>query len=345
MTGQAMPFGPPDGFYVPAEEHAHARTFMQWPVNRTVHPDRWFLEDLQGAIARLANTIATFEPVVMLMAPEHVAKARRRLSGDIDIWDIPTDDLWARDSGPLFVIGEEGELAICSLNFNGWGNKQVHVNDGRIARQVANRLGLRVFDSGLVGEPGGVESDGDGTLIAQESCWVNPNRNTLTRPEIEARLLAAYGAEKMIWAPGLPGSDITDDHIDALARFAAPGQILFQVPPDGDDDPFSVSARTTYDILSRATDAKGRRLELTEVPTPHAPRVRSHDFVASYVNYYVCNGGVVAAEFGDPETDAEAEAILRETYPDREIVMLNVDPIGEVGGGIHCATQQQPAVS
>lgn len=335
--------GLPEGYFVPAEEDRHERTFMQWPVNRIVHPDKWFLKDLQKSIADVANAISDFEPVVMLMDSQYRPAARKLLSQQVEIWDIATDDLWCRDAGPLFAIDGKGGLAVSGIRFNGWGGKQVHGHDGLVAQRVADRLGVTVHDSGLVGEPGGVEWDGAGTLLAHESCWVNPNRNDLSKKDIETRLLAAYGADRMIWAPGVAGLDITDDHIDALARFVRPGTVIIQVPYPEDDDPFSVSARETLSILKTARDAAGRKLEVVEIPSPAQTRVQSDEFVSSYVNYYVCNGAVVCAEFGDPETDQEVAGILGELYPDREIVSLNVDPIGETGGGIHCATQQQPA--
>jgi len=334
----------PDGYAVPAEDGAHERTFMQWPVNRTVHPDRWFLQDLQQTIADIANTIADFEPVVMLAGSEHHAAARKILSHNVELWDIPTDDLWCRDAGPLFAVDGQSSLAISGIRFNGWGGKQVHENDGQVAKRVAERLGLPLFDSGLTGEPGGVEWDGHGTLLAHESCWVNPNRNSLSREDIEIRLLAAYGADKIIWAPGIAGHDITDDHIDALARFVQPGHVVIQVPYPEDRDIFSVSARKTLSILKSATDAQGRKLKITELPSPDRIRVTSDDFLASYANYYVLNGAVVCAEFGDRETDQEVQEILKQLYPGREVIALNIDPLGETGGGIHCATQQQPKV-
>ena len=330
-------------YWLPEEAERHLRTFMQWPVNRDVHPDPIFLDMLQQTIADIANTISEFEPVVMLMDMAFESAARRKLAQKIEVWDIPTDDLWCRDSGPVFVRNEAGDLAISHLNFNGWGNKQVHGNDGRIAGRVAERLGLPVFDNGLVGEAGGVESDGHGTLIAHESSWVIGNRNKGTRTEVEELLLEAIGADKVIWAPGVKGGDITDYHIDALARFTSPGNILIQLPDKLDrHDPWPASAFETYDILKVATDAKGNRFEIVVVPEPYETRVTSSDFVASYVNYYVCNGAVIAAQFGDRDTDREATKLLAGLYPDREIVTLNVDPVGETGGGIHCATQQQP---
>jgi agmatine deiminase len=333
------------GFWYPEETDPHERTFMQWPVNRTVQDDADFLFDLQGTIADIASTIAEFEPVVMLAAAEHHKAIRKRVSGEVELWDIPTDDLWCRDSGPSFVVDGKGGLAVTQFNFNGWGNKQTHGNDGKIAARVAERLGLPVFDVGLVGEAGGVETDGHGTLIAHESSWVNRNRNKGSKAEVEAMLLDTMGAEKMIWAPGIKGADITDYHIDALARFVKPGQVLIQMGEEVDpDDPWSVAAFETHDILANATDAQGRKLNLVILPEPYDIRVDSPDFVASYVNYYVCNGGVIAAEFGDEAADAEAAATLADLYPGREIVMLNIDPVGEVGGGIHCATHEQPKV-
>lgn len=125
-------------FRMPEESARHARTFMQWPVNRTVHPDAAFLEDLQQAIADIANTVAQFEPVVMLMHRDFAASARGKLAENVDIGDIPTDDLWCQDFGPVFVTDDDGRLAATHLNFNGWGGKQVHGNDGKVARRVAS---------------------------------------------------------------------------------------------------------------------------------------------------------------------------------------------------------------
>lgn len=333
------------GFRYPEETEPHERTFMQWPVSRRVYDDADFLYDLQDSIAEIASTIAAFEPVVMLAAAEHHRAIKKRVSGDIELWDIPTDDLWCRDSGPSFVVDDKGGIAVTQFNFNGWGNKQRHENDGKVAARVADHLGLRIFDTGLVGEAGGVETDGHGTLIAHESSFINPNRNRGSKAEITAMLLETMGAEKLIWAPGIIGADITDYHIDALARFVKPGQIVIQMGAEVDpDDPWSVAAAETHDILASATDARGRRLDLVILPEPYDIRSETEDFVSSYVNYYVCNDAVIAAEFGDREADAQAADILADLYPDREIVMLNVDPLGEVGGGIHCATHEQPKV-
>ncbi|GAB5467878.1 MAG: agmatine deiminase family protein [Rhodospirillales bacterium] len=311
---------------------------MQWPVSRRVYGDAAFLAEVQRTLAEVANAVAAFEPVVLLAAEADHAQARKQLSAAVELWDIPTEDLWCRDSGPLFAWQPDGGLAVSHLRFNGWGGRQIHARDGLIAARVARRLDLPLIDSGLVGEAGGVEQDGHGLLLAHESSWVNGNRNTgLSRAEIESRLLAAYGAERMIWAPGVLGEDITDYHIDSLARFTGPGRVLINLPQEPDRwDPFHRAAAVTHERLL----ASGLAVEV--IPEPKRRRVASREFVASYANYYVCNGGVITAQFGDRESDAIAEAALRRHYPGREVVALNVDALGEIGGGIHCATQQMP---
>ncbi|MEO1159877.1 MAG: agmatine deiminase family protein [Pseudomonadota bacterium] len=324
---------------VPAEEDHHERTFMQWPNNRRVHPERAFLDILQQTIVDIANTIAEFEPVVLLAAAEDHVAARRRLTAAVELWDVPTEDLWCRDSGPLFARQPDGTLAVSHIRFNGWGGRQVHKEDGLVAARIAERLGLPIIDTGLTGEAGGVEHDGHGLLMAHESSWVNNNRNPgLSRDDVEKRLLAAYGAERMIWSAGLAGQDITDYHIDSLARFTGPGRVLINLPDKPEPaDPFHVAALDTHDKLVAA------KLDVEVIPEPVTRRLKAIDFVASYANYYACNGAVIAAQFGDRDVDRIAVKALQKHYPGREVVTLNVDALGEVGGGIHCATQQMPA--
>ena len=332
----------PDGFHMPLESDRHARTFMQWPVAASVY-GRSGLDAVQRSIVDIANSIAEFEPVVLLAGDIARSGNKAKLSASVEIWDIPTDDLWCRDSGPTFVTNAAGELAVAHLRFNGWGNKQHHANDGLIAERVAARLGVALLETGLVGEQGGVEHDGSGLLLAHASCWANPNRNRLTQDEIGRRLCDTVRGRKMIWAPGVIGEDITDYHIDALARFVGPGKVLIQIDDEIDPgDPWSRAAHQTLRVLEQARDLQGRPLQIVKLPEPLRTRSKAQDFVSSYINYYVCNGAVIAAEFGDTDTDGIVREMLDELYPGREVIMLNIDPIGESGGGIHCATQQQP---
>lgn len=331
------------GFQMPLESVPHLRTFMQWPAVKSIYGSQEDLEAVREKIALIANSIAKFESVVLLARPEQAEDAKTYLKSGVEIWPMAVQDLWCRDSGPTFVANAAGQIATSELNFNGWGEKQQHEDDAQIARRVSEKLGLTIFENAVKGEGGGVENDGEGTLIAHASCWVNSNRNTGTEDDIGKLLCEALGADKMIWATGVKDADITDYHIDALARFVKPGQVLIQLPEKIiDGDPWSAAAFETYEVLKKATDAQGRKLDIVVIQDPINIRSRSKDFVSSYVNYFVCNGAVISAEFGDDKADEKAAQILGQLYPDREVVSLNVDAIGESGGGIHCSTQQQP---
>ncbi len=331
------------GFHMPLESEPHERTFMQWPAHWRLYGNEKKLEAVRSRVAAIANAISAFEPVVVLARPEQIGSARTGLGPAIEIWPIETDDLWCRDTGPTFLRSASGALAVSDFNFNGWGGKQEHTADVRIAKRVADKLGYPVFDSGIIGEGGGIEHDGAGTVLAHESCWVNANRNAGSKADIERRMLDAIGAEKIIWAPGLKGADITDYHIDAVARFVKPGQVLIQLSKTVDrSDPWSIAAYETYEVLKAAKDAQGRKLDIVVIADPVRIRSKFADFVSSYVNYYVCNGGVIGAQFGDDAADAAARTVLEQLYPGRKVVSLDIDPICEAGGGIHCSTQQQP---
>jgi agmatine deiminase len=334
--------GPATGqgtFRVPPEEAPHELTLMQWPCSPLVYDDPAFLSDVQATILRIANTIAAFEPVVLLADAALHSTIQPRLTAGVTLWDIPTEDLWARDSGPIIAVDGRGNRQISHIRFNGWGNRQPHTHDGQIAPRTATRLDLPLIPSPLQGEAGGVEQDGHGLLIAHESSWLHDNRNPgMTRDDIGAALLQAYGANRLIWSAGLRDEDITDYHIDSLLRLTGPGRVLMNLPQDPDpDDPFHAAALQTH------ADIVAAGLTPDIIPEPNRRRVKSIDFVASYANFYVCNGAVIAAQFGDSDTDSQAVAALRRHYPDRDIITLNVDPLGEIGGGIHCATHEVPA--
>ena len=326
-------------FIVPPEEHPQEMTIMQWPVSHNVYDDTEFLRIVQATIADIANAVAAFQPVAVLADVSHHATARKRLSSQVMLWGVPTDDLWARDSGPIVLRDGAGNRAVRNIRFNGWGGRQDHTNDGKIATRMAERLGFDLLPSVLQGEAGGVEQDGHGLLIAHESSWVHENRNPgLSRDAVGAALLDAYGADRILWSPGLKDEDITDYHIDSLLRLTGPGRALINMPATSyADDPFHIAASQTLDM------AKAAGLDVDVIYEPSRRRIRSVDFVASYANYYVCNGAVIAAQFGDADADAAAKAALVRHYPGREVITLNVDALGEIGGGIHCATHEVPA--
>jgi agmatine deiminase len=306
---------------------------------------------VQDNITEIALAVAEFEPVAMLARPEEIEALAEIFGGAVELITAPVDDLWARDSLANFVVrtGDSGaiELASAHATFNGWGDKQIHEGDTQLAAVVAEHLGVELFDSGLVGEGGGIEIDGVGTVLAAESCWVNNNRNpAMSRDEIEVAILQMVGAERMIWVDGLAGADITDGHIDTLARFANPSTIVVDKPAfDDPDNPWIAVANRTKEQVTAAQTADGSPYTVIEIVQPSESRGSGDDFLSTYMNYYVCNGAVIAPEFGDPAGDAAARIVLEDLFPDRKIVMLNIDGLAAGGGGIHCATQQQPRIA
>lgn len=340
-------------FVAPAEEAPHARTWMCWPsyVEHYQYGDRprGYPDEVRSAIGRLAAAIAEHEPVVMCASPKHHAAARSVCGEKVEILPIPTDDMWARDTGPVFVQNEHGEKAAVTLNFNAWGGKEDMPVDALLARRILNHIGVREINASVVGEGGGIEFDGEGTLLLTESCWVNDNRNPgRTRDEIEAELRRVLGVDQVIWLKGVAGEEETDGHIDGYVRFIRPGLVLMSGADSADaewgrDTVWDEDYRDARDRLRKARDAAGRKLEIVELPWASTSRSRDPRFFTSYANFYVGNGAVYSPQFGDDKTDAAAEATLGELFPGRKVVMLDVDRIYENGGGIHCVTQQEPA--
>jgi agmatine deiminase len=248
-----------------------------------------------------------------------------------------------RDTAPVFRRDGHGGLQAIGLNFNGWGRKQIHTDDAHVAENVARLNGMPFIRADLVAEGGGIETDGDGTVMATESSLVNKNRNRgWSRDDIEDAVLDVYGADRMIWVPGIKGKDITDDHIDVTSRFIRPGVVMVQLPPEDRNDAWARDAREQFAILSVATDARGRRLQVIRVDGPDTVRSRSSDFVDSYLNFHVVNGAVITAQFGDGYKDAAARRMLEAAFPGRDVVQLDVDRLMAGGGGIHCSTMQEP---
>ena len=340
--GTSAGVAPAGRWWMPAEEDPHAATWMCFPANADV----WGadLSGVQATIADIALAIAEFEPVRMLVRPEARARAAGLVGSDVELIDGPVDDLWARDTLPLFVRGAGADLAAGRVRFNGWGDKQVHAGDAQLAGHVAQLLGIPLLDSGITGEGGGLENDGQGTLLAARSSWVNDNRNPgVPEADIAAALVQTFGAQRLVWVDGVAGQDITDGHIDTLARFAGPTTIVHEYPSyvEPGETWYDV-ATSTHDELLAIQTLDGRPYDLVQLTQPGSTRQSGDAFLSSYVNYYVCNGAVIAPAFGDTGADGRAVEALTSLYPGREVVALDIDPVAAGGGGIHCATQQQP---
>ncbi|MFI7341874.1 agmatine deiminase family protein [Streptomyces sp. NPDC050085] len=326
---------------MPDEAHPHELTYMSWPTRRIWGADT---AGVHSDIAGIARAIAAFEPVALLANEQDAEAARKACGSGVEVVPIPVDDLWMRDTGPNFVLGGDGGIAGVDLNFNGWGRKQAHGRDGRVAREILADEKIERIQAPVTGEGGSIEVDGRGTLMATESSLVNGNRNPgKSRDDIERALKELYGVTTVIWVDGVRGHDITDFHIDALARFSEPGVVVMSTPDaEAPQDVWTRAHDQARGVLDRATDARGKGLEIVELPEPVDIGRRGDGFLASYVNYYVVNGGVVLPRFGDRRADRDAASIVRELYPGREVVQVSVDTLGEGGGGIHCSTQQLP---
>ncbi|PWB35324.1 agmatine deiminase [Pseudomonas sp. SDI] len=334
------------GWRMPDEGDRQERAFISFAAQAAIWED--FTNDVQKAQGRIAKAIAAYQPVTVFCRPDEREDAEYYCgSHNVTFVETRLDDIWMRDIGANFVHNGEGGLAAVDFNFNGWGGKQQHSDDAKLAALVCKTAGVARERSELVGEGGGIEVDGHGTGIMTESCWINSNRNPgWSKADVEAELKAQLGLRKIIWLPGIKGKDITDAHVDFYARFVKPGVVIANL----DTDPRSYDKTVTEEhlkILRSATDADGRPLTVHTVSPPLKPRRSKFnqdnpDFAAGYINYFVINGAVIAPEFGDTEADNKAFDLLTKLYPDREIVQLNIDAIAAGGGGIHCVTHQQP---
>ena len=342
-TSASTPVPDQQGWYMPPEGAPHAKTWMAFGASAAIWGPK-LVPIVRKNLATIATTIARFEPVSMLVRRDEMDIARALVGPTVDLVVAPLDDLWIRDTGPVFVTGEGTRRAV-DLNFNGWGGKQEHRRDARIAPFVASYAGAELVTTELVMEGGAIEVDGEGTALITESSVLNGNRNPgKSKSDVEQELSRLLGIKKIIWLPGVAGKDITDGHTDFYARFAKPGTIVAGFEPDPTSFDHPVTTRH-LEILKNSTDARGRRLDIVQLAGPSVLRVEhpSDDFAAGYVNFYVCNGAVIAPQFGDPDSDKAASEKLQGLFPDRTVVQIDIDGIAAGGGGIHCTTQQEPA--
>ncbi|WP_328787716.1 agmatine deiminase family protein [Streptomyces sp. NBC_00273] len=330
-------------FRMPAEWSQHDGCLMAWPTREELWGS--VLTDVKEEYANVARAIAAFEPVTMV-APPGFGEDARTLCGDgVTVIELPLDDSWFRDSAPLFVLDGNGNRAGVDFRFNAWGRKHHPFDaDDRISGLLLDHLGVDRIPSGMILEGGAVTVDGEGTLITTEQCLLHPNRNPgMTRDQIEAELKARLGVTKVIWLPygGLLDTE-TDGHVDGVCAFAAPGTVVISLPSDP-DHPDHARMRANRAVLEATTDARGRRLEIIEVPQTAFADLADGEIEVSYLNYYVANGGVVVPVAGVPQ-DEEALAVIATAYPGRKVVGVRALAIAFGGGGVHCITQQIPAV-
>jgi agmatine deiminase len=330
---------------MPAETAAHERTVMCWPARHELYGE--LLPDAERSHAEVARTIARFEPVTMIAAPGSGATAAEQCGGAVEVVELPLDDSWFRDTGPIYVLSPDGSRRVAlDWVFNAWGQKFAPWDeDAAVARRWADLAGHESRSVPMVLEGGSIAVDGQGTLVTTEQCLLHPNRNpTRTRAAIETCLRAELGVSTILWLPyGLALDDDTDGHVDNVAAFARPGTLVVQGCDDPAEDDWlrcNVNRRCALGAL----DATGLPLGVVEVPVLPYTEVAGRRVAVPYLNYYAGNGFVVVPVCGH-DADADMVAIIAEHYPDRETIALDVGAVlAYGGGGIHCITQQVPAV-
>lgn len=333
-----------DGFAVPAEWVAHARTWMCWPCRMEAWGGPEGLMRARQAYARVARAISAFEPVFMAVRPQDAAEARLACAGKVSFFEVALDDSWARDTAPSFLLRSDGARAGTIWRFNAWGDKyHPYTDDAKLAERILAEAGLPAYRAPLVCEGGAFHVDGEGTLITTEQCLLNSNRNpALDRRQVEERLALFTGARRILWLGEGFSDDETDGHVDNIACFASPGRVIVGVPDSRahpDYEPVADAVRR----LRAARDAAERTLEIVEMVQPRMPRRnrRGRLLAASYVNFCLANGAVIMPSFDDPH-DERARGVIAHCFPGRDILQIEALDVVEGGGGIHCITQQEP---
>ncbi|MFB0836045.1 agmatine deiminase family protein [Arthrobacter halodurans] len=337
-------------YAMPAETSAQERVWMAFPAGGyTLGDTEEQAEAARRAWADTARAVARFAPVTLVVDPAAEADARRHLGDTVDHVLRPLNDAWMRDIGPTFVRDADGGMAAVDWGFNGWGAQDWAAwdKDSGIAAEVAALAGVPRVAAGIVNEGGGIHVDGEGTVLATETVQLDPGRNPgATRADVEAEFARLLGATKTIWLPcGLTrdnGRFGTRGHVDIVAAIPSPGTVLVHDQRNPDHPDHEVSRRVR-EVFETTTDAAGRPWNIVPVPAPATLRDDEGWVDYSYLNHLAVNGGVVACTFDDPHDDA-ALAILRAAYPGREVVGVDARELFARGGGIHCITQQQPAL-
>jgi agmatine deiminase len=354
-----------DGYRMPGEFEAHAGCWMAWPER----PDNWRLgaKPAQRSYAAVAEAINFSEPVTVAVSDAQFEDCRSLLSSSIRVVELSTDDAWIRDTGPTFLVDDNGVRRGVDWQFNAWGGLDGGLylpwdRDDRVARKVLEIEGADRYHAPLVLEGGSIHVDGEGTVLSTEECLLNPNRNPeLSREQIEQALFDYLGAEKMIWLGHGVCNDETNGHVDNLACFVRPGVVLLTYTDD-ESDPQHAISRAAQERLEAATDARGRPIEVIRLPSPgpititaeeasgvdavagSLPRRVGDRLAASYANFYLATTRIVYPLL-DERYDEQAADVLRGCFPEREIVGVPAREILLGGGNIHCITQQVPAVA
>jgi agmatine deiminase len=346
------------GYRMPAEWERHQATWLAWPHN----PDDWpgKFQAIPWLYAEIIRLLAAREQVHLLVQNEKEQRRaisilqRAHVNLDTVVFHLwPTDRVWTRDSGPIFVRNAEGRVAITNWRFNAWAKYPDWHLDDQIPARAADLLHLPEWQPtiDLVGEQcklvlegGSIDTNGKGVLLTTEECLLSEvqQRNPgVSREQLEQAFSDYLGIEQVIWlGRGIAGDD-THGHVDDISRFVAPTTIVTAVEPNAKDTNHEPLAENIA-RLHAARTADGKQYTIVELPLPRPVVFRSQRLPASYANFYIANGLVLVPTFHDPN-DRVALSILAELYPDREVIGIHAIDLVWGLGTLHCMTQQQPA--
>ncbi len=331
---------------LPAEWEEQDGVLLSWP-----QPDsdwREVLHLVEPLFARIIAAISRYERVILTIPTAGVADAMLKEAGAVmervTRIEIPGNDTWARDFGPITVT-EEGEPLLLDFGFNGWGLKFAADRDnlvnGRLHAAGVFRARRRI--AGMVLEGGSIESDGRGTILTTSECLLSPNRNPhLGRREIEQILCQELGGERVLWLEnGYLAGDDTDSHIDTLARLC-PDDTILHVSCDDPTDEHYPALDAMRSELEQLRTASGAPYRLIPLPWPSP----CHDgdgerLPATYANFLVINGAVLVPTYNDRNDEAALEAVAS-AFPGREIIGIDCRPLILQHGSLHCITMQLP---
>jgi len=332
---------------LPAEWEPQDGILLSWPHTATDWRDR--LAEVEPVFVEIARQIGRFERLVILV-PDKKILEDKLLSGmgekePIDIFEVATNDTWARDFGPITIM-EGKQPLLLDFGFNGWGLKFPAFHDNIASRRL-HALGffgeILLETVGLVLEGGSIESDGCGTLLVTEQCLLNPNRNPhLTKEEIEKTLGGYLGIDRFLWLhSGFLEGDDTDSHIDTLARFCPDNTICYVTCDDRDDPHYRELKNMEGEIASfRTRNDRPYRLLPLPCPSPQYDE-DGNRLPATYANFLVLNGAVLVPTYGDRK-DEEALTVVGKAFPGRKIIGINCSVLIREHGSLHCLTMQIP---
>jgi len=306
------------------------------------------LDRVMPCFLKIANTIARFQKVLIVCQNPLEVRGLLRIDEstlNYQLVQAPSNDTWARDHGGITIF-ENGKPVVLDFVFNGWGLKFPANYDNLITRYIQEQyevFNAEIRHGGLVLEGGGIESDGQGTLLTTAECLLSPNRNPhLSKPEIEAKLKALFGLDRVLWLHhGYLAGDDTDSHIDTLARFCDPETIAYVQCTDPEDEHYEALGKMEEELKTFRT-AAGKPYRLVPLPMPDA----CYDdegtrLPATYANFLIINGAVLVPTYG-VQQDEKALAILEGCFPGREIIGIDCRALILQHGSLHCVTMQYP---